>query len=113
MWGSPDNVVQLDFALLGAGVAAWGVQAGQGAGANPGRLPRDRSSPMGHRRCFGQRFDPKFIPISLPLLPFHCHCQVSPLQVVFLPPYFHRITEQFGLAALQPMDGFVSWVQDL
>lgn len=40
-------------------------------------------------------------------------CQVSPLQVMFLPPCFHRTTELFGLDALQPMDGLVSRVQDL
>lgn len=67
MWGSPDNVVQLDFVLLGAGVAAWGVQAGQGAGVNPDMLPRDRSPPMEHRRCFGQRFDPNSFPLPAPV----------------------------------------------
>lgn len=72
MWGSPDNVVQLDFVLLGAGVAAWGVQAGQGAGVNPDRLPRDRSPPMEHRGALDRDLT-QIHSLSQPLLLFHCH----------------------------------------
>lgn len=46
------------------------------AGVGSGWLPRDRSSPAGHRRCFGQRFDPKFAPLSPSLVSSTAACSL-------------------------------------
>lgn len=57
-------------------------------GVGSGWLPRDRSSPAGHGRCFGQRFDPTFIPISLSLVSATTACSLL-LVICF---YLHTFT---------------------